>query len=168
MFWYKPCIFNLAFTSFVTWVILWLWSFQKLPRLATRAFSTTTKQMKNKVPDHQNLFQVSKTSLGRLGEKQSQTRKTRGVLSVNLDIYWQSNGQQCQSEVIWTCLIEYFTATLTWFWTTMCRVAKLMNCLRSTVVGQHPESYHSIEHRKRALRVLKGLEGIVVLFWNAI
>uniref|UniRef100_A0A4W5RET5 Cytochrome c oxidase subunit 7A1, mitochondrial n=1 Tax=Hucho hucho TaxID=62062 RepID=A0A4W5RET5_9TELE len=33
-------------------------SFQKLPRLATRAFSTTTKQMKNKVPDHQKLFQA--------------------------------------------------------------------------------------------------------------
>uniref|UniRef100_A0A673YB69 Cytochrome c oxidase subunit 7A1, mitochondrial n=1 Tax=Salmo trutta TaxID=8032 RepID=A0A673YB69_SALTR len=30
----------------------------KLPRLATRAFSTTTKQMKNKVPDHQNRFQA--------------------------------------------------------------------------------------------------------------
>ncbi|KAK6295737.1 hypothetical protein J4Q44_G00334500, partial [Coregonus suidteri] len=30
----------------------------KLPRLATRAFSTTTKQMKNKVPDHQKLFQA--------------------------------------------------------------------------------------------------------------
>uniref|UniRef100_A0A8C8FH45 Cytochrome c oxidase subunit 7A1, mitochondrial n=1 Tax=Oncorhynchus tshawytscha TaxID=74940 RepID=A0A8C8FH45_ONCTS len=30
---------------------------EKLPRLATRAFSTTTKQMKNKVPDRQNLFQ---------------------------------------------------------------------------------------------------------------
>ncbi|KAM9442255.1 cytochrome c oxidase subunit 7A2, mitochondrial-like [Salvelinus alpinus] len=30
----------------------------KLPQLATRAFSTTTKQMKNKVPDHQNLFQA--------------------------------------------------------------------------------------------------------------
>ncbi|XP_024300381.1 cytochrome c oxidase subunit 7A2, mitochondrial isoform X1 [Oncorhynchus tshawytscha] len=33
-------------------------SFQKLPRLATSAFSTTTKQMKNKVPDHQKLFQA--------------------------------------------------------------------------------------------------------------
>uniref|UniRef100_A0A8C7JUH5 Cytochrome c oxidase subunit 7A1, mitochondrial n=1 Tax=Oncorhynchus kisutch TaxID=8019 RepID=A0A8C7JUH5_ONCKI len=30
----------------------------KLPRLATSAFSTTTKQMKNKVPDHQKLFQA--------------------------------------------------------------------------------------------------------------
>lgn len=30
----------------------------KLPRLATRAFSTTTKQMKNKVPDHQKIFQA--------------------------------------------------------------------------------------------------------------
>ncbi|XP_062408356.1 cytochrome c oxidase subunit 7A2, mitochondrial [Sardina pilchardus] len=28
-----------------------------LPRVAHRAFSTTTKQLKNKVPEHQKLFQ---------------------------------------------------------------------------------------------------------------
>ncbi|KAJ7990299.1 hypothetical protein DPEC_G00298870 [Dallia pectoralis] len=29
----------------------------KLPRLATRAFTTTARQMKNRVPEHQKLFQ---------------------------------------------------------------------------------------------------------------
>ena len=32
--------------------------FQNIPRVGYRAFSTTTRQLKNKVPQHQKLFQV--------------------------------------------------------------------------------------------------------------
>uniref|UniRef100_A0A672SBB7 Cytochrome c oxidase subunit 7A1, mitochondrial n=1 Tax=Sinocyclocheilus grahami TaxID=75366 RepID=A0A672SBB7_SINGR len=33
-----------------------LWLFQSVPRLASRAFNTTVRQMKNKVPDRQKVF----------------------------------------------------------------------------------------------------------------
>lgn len=37
---------------------------QSLQRVATRAFNTTARQMKNRVPEKQKLFQVSSMLLG--------------------------------------------------------------------------------------------------------
>lgn len=122
-------------------------SFQKLPRLATSAFSTTTKQMKNKVPDHQKLFQVSMTSLGHLDEKQSQTKKTRGVLTtvdfrcflavnnVNKVWFWQQTKVIFLTTFINVCRTCLHWATLTWLGSSVC--VMLQDWWIATIVGWH-------------------------------
>ncbi|KAI3354446.1 hypothetical protein L3Q82_018505, partial [Scortum barcoo] len=56
--WLQRCRFGAVFKTELSLFFLVLFLFQKVPVLATRAFSSSARQMKNKVPEAQKLFQA--------------------------------------------------------------------------------------------------------------